>query len=214
MKWDFRLWLFHLLPAISIAALLTFVFSLQNQVILDNFACHTRNWDFWLTAFTGPFLHGDWMHLMGNLISFIGLSGLFVLLFPRDWWRFFILQWLISSVLLFLLGDFGEQHIGASTWMYAYAAFLSLHVLRSKEKRMKALFLVIVLWYGSMWWGLLPIMPGVSHEGHIAGLITGLVIGIIAMPFWDSRVLPEWHYKAKDWESDKDPINPYDSFKR
>jgi len=214
MKWDFRLWLFHLLPAIFIAAFLTVAFTLQNDTIIAMLSCHTRNWDMWYTAFSGPFLHGDWLHLTGNLFSFIGLSGLFVLLFPRDWWRFFILQWAVSSILLFVLGDLGEQHIGASTWLYAFASFLSLHVLRSKEKRMKALFLVIVLWYGSMWWGLLPIVPGVSHEGHIAGLITGVLIGVLGMPYWDSRVLPEWHYKPKEWELESEPLNPYDSFKK
>ncbi len=209
MKWNFHTWFRLLLPAVSIALVLLAVFLNQNAASAESWGNHTRNIPFFYTAFTGPFLHGDWMHLSGNIISFVGLSGLFVLVFPRDWWRFFVLQFFISSLLLFVLGDFGEHHIGASTWLYAYAAFLSVHALKAKEKRMRALFLVIVLWYGSMWWGLLPIMPSISHEGHLAGLITGLLIAYGAYPYWERRLLPEWHYKPKDWELEPEPENPY-----
>ena len=210
MKWDFRLWLQQLIPTVLVSLLLVWIYQKQTEALVDFWGCHTRNIDKLYTAFTGPLCHGDSKHLIGNLLSFIGLSGLFVLVFPRDWWRFFWIQWGLSSVLLFGLGDFGEVHIGVSTWLYAYAAFLSVHVLRSKEKRMRALFLVLVLWYGGMWWGLLPILPGVSHEGHLAGLLTGLIIAFGALPYWDKRVLPEWHYTPKDWEGEEEPLNPYD----
>lgn len=210
MKWNFRLWILLLMPAICVAGVLFWVFVNQGMQSISLWGNHTRQWSHWYTAFTGPLLHGDAGHLTGNLISFLGLSGLFVLLFPRDWWRFFWLQWLISSVILFALGDRGAIHIGASTWLYAFASFLSVHALRAKDKRKRALFLVLVLWYGGMWWGLLPIMPGISHEGHISGLLTGILMAFGALPYWERRMLPEWHYQPKDWESEADPDNPYD----
>lgn len=210
MNWNIRLWVKHLSPVLLVSALILLIFNLQTEAVLNRWGCHTRNFKYLYTAFSGPFLHGDINHLIGNLTSFVGLSALFVLLFPRDWTRFFFAQWMLSSILLFGLGDFGELHIGASTWLYAYAAFLAVHALKSKVKRMRALFMVLVLWYGGMWWGLLPVMPGVSHEGHIAGLISGIIIALVAAPYWEKRILPEWHYKPKDWEKEADPINPYD----
>lgn len=151
------------------------------------------------------------MHLWGNIISFIGLSTLFVLLFPKDGIRFFLIQWVLSSVLLFFIAQGETLHIGASTWLFSFFGFLFYYTLRAKNRRLKAIFLVLILWYGSMWWGLLPLVPHISYEGHLSGLITGMLMAFCGATYWNRRLLPEWHYKPKEWEQDSDLENPYDT---
>ena len=71
--------------------------------------------------------------------------------------------------------------------------------------------LIVALWYGTMWLGLLPLMPNVSHEGHIAGLITGVLIGIWRMPNWKQELSKERAWMEPIQQKVEKTPNPYDS---
>jgi membrane associated rhomboid family serine protease len=77
---------------------------------------HSRDWSYFYTFLTGSWIHADWQHLLGNLSSLAGLTTLFILYFRRGWLRFFLLQWVFSGLILFVLASKGSIHIGASTW--------------------------------------------------------------------------------------------------
>lgn len=202
-------WVRYLLPSLFLIGSLVLIYAIQTDTLIQLLACKPKNWTYFYTAFTGPFLHGDSLHLWGNVSSLFGLSLLFIWLFPYDWIRFFLFQWILSSIGLFLLGDLGESHIGASTWVYSFAAFLAYFTWRNKHRNMNAMLFILVLWYGSMWWGLLPLLPRVSHEGHIAGLVVGVLIGHFGFYYWEQRLMPEWKQTPKTWEYEEEPKNPY-----
>ena len=42
-----------------------------------------------------------------------------------------------------------------------------------------AISLLVVFWYGSMVWGLLPFDFEVSFEAHITGVIAGVILAIV-----------------------------------
>jgi membrane associated rhomboid family serine protease len=42
-----------------------------------------------------------------------------------------------------------------------------------------AISLLVVFWYGSMVWGLLPFDVEISFEAHITGAVTGIVLAVI-----------------------------------
>ena len=46
------------------------------------------------------------------------------------------------------------------------------------QSKLSAASLLVILLYGSMIWGVLPIYKGVSWEGHLAGLLAGLLLAI------------------------------------
>ena len=192
-----------------VCALLVAVFYNQTTTLLDTFAVHPRNFKFAYTAFTGPWLHGNLEHLMGNLFSLISLSVIFVLLFPLNWMRFFISQYVVSSVLFFFVAAPNTQHIGASVWVYAFASFILTIILLQPNKKLLAIFFVTILFYGGMWWGLLPLLPHISYEGHISGTIAGILIALIDRKFYLNRLpqrkVPQWFYQENDER------NPYDS---
>jgi membrane associated rhomboid family serine protease len=206
----FTLWK-SLLPATLLSLFLIGIFVNQTPPMLTDWGLHPRDMSYLFSAFTYPFIHGDPMHISGNIISFLGLSFLFVLIFPRDWWRFFFLQWILSSLLLFFFAQPGKIHIGASAWLFAFASFMIVFTLKMKLRRLKSLFLIIVVWYGSMWWGLLPLIPHVSYEGHIAGMVSGLTIALFGFSYWKKRLGSDWYISPKDWENESSPENPYDN---
>ena len=192
-----------------VCAILVAVFYNQTTKIVDLLAVHPQNWQFAYSAFTGPWLHANLDHLLGNLLSLIPLSVIFMLLFPTNWLRFFCSQYLVSSILFFFIARPNTQHIGASVWVYAFAAFILTIILLQPNKKLFAIFFVTVLFYGGMWWGLLPLLPQVSYEGHISGTIAGMLIAIIDRKFYLKRLpqrkIPHWFHQETD---DK---NPYDS---
>jgi membrane associated rhomboid family serine protease len=51
-----------------------------------------------------------------------------------------------------------------------------------------AISLLVVFWYGSMVWGLLPFDYEVSFEAHITGAVTGVVLAVV---FRDQGPEPE-----------------------
>jgi membrane associated rhomboid family serine protease len=180
---------------------------------------HSRDWTYFYTFLTGSWIHGDWQHLLGNLSSLLGLTLLFVLYLKRGWLRFFLLQWIFSGLILFVLASKGSIHIGASTWSYAFAGFLSTLAFLHPNRKLLSLFFIICLWYGSMWWGIFPIEPKISFQGHLSGLISGILIGLLGRDYWLEQM--DVHPIAESMDSnfndspnpnDSLPENPYDKF--
>ena len=73
----------------------------------------------------------------------------------------------------------GAYHIGMSGVIYSLVAFLFTSGTLRKYRPLQALSLFIAFVYGSMIWGILPISPRISWEGHFMGLIVGVVLAII-----------------------------------
>ena len=129
---------------------------------------------------TYPFLHGDWNHLFSNSASAIILfTGLFVFHEKRSYYIFPIL-YLSSGLLLWFIGKEGSNHIGASGLIYAVAFFLFVSSIIIRDKNSMALSFFIIMFYGSMVWGIMPyfVQENVSWEGHLSGAIVGVSLAL------------------------------------
>ncbi len=141
---------------------------------------------FWAQCF-GPFLHGNLEHLLGNFTSMVVLSVLFIVLFPNRWLIFWVLQHILSILLLWLIGSPHTSHIGASLWVYAFSFFLITTGVIHRDKVTLSVMFMVFVWMGGFIWGLLPIDPKVSWEGHIAGSISGVVLALILGLRWRQK---------------------------
>ena len=56
------------------------------------------------------------------------------------------------------------------------AAFLFMSGMLRKQRTLMALSLLVVFLYGSLLWGIFPLVPHISWESHLWGLISGIFI--------------------------------------
>lgn len=165
---------------------LMWVIEIVNQLLfrdsLDRFGIAPRS----LSGLTGiifsPFLHADFAHLLANTLPFLVL-GWWVLLRGLDMFiEVSVIVILVSGLGVWLFAAPNTITIGASGVVFGYLGFLLLRGFF--ERSWIALFfsVVVLLGYGSLIWGVLPLVPGVSWQGHLFGLIGG---GLAA------RILPQ-----------------------
>ena len=129
-----------------------------------------------------PLIHSteNLNHIFNNSIP-IFLLTLFLYYFYKEIAsKIFVLSWLLTGIGVWLFAaNKGAYHIGMSGVIYSLVAFLFTSGTLRKYRPLQALSLFIAFVYGSMIWGILPISPRISWEGHFMGLIVGVVLAII-----------------------------------
>lgn len=158
--------------------------------------------------FTAPFIHGDargndilgnFSHIISNTMPLVVLGFLVLYSYRQIAAKVITIVWLGSGLLVWM-GGRASYHIGASMLIYGLAFFVFFSGVFRKDVKAIALASIVVLFYGSMVWGLLPIQPGVSWEGHIAGAITGIVCAYLFR-----HVNPRPRY---EWELEEEEPQP------
>ncbi|GAA1665764.1 hypothetical protein GCM10010977_05340 [Citricoccus zhacaiensis] len=122
-----------------------------------------------------PLLHSGFGHLLSNTLPFL-VMGAMIAWLTRKWWLLTAGIWLLGGFGTWLIGGLGTNHIGASVIVYGYAAFLVTYGVLSRRFTAIAAAVVVVLLYGGIVWGFLPINPRVSWQGHLAGAAAGVVV--------------------------------------
>lgn len=125
-----------------------------------------------------PLLHGSLKHIIANTIPVLVLStGLFY--FYRDLAiRVFIFSYLMTGIFMWFLAR-PSYHIGASGLIYSLSGFLFFSGVLRKHIGLMAISLIIVFQYGSLVWGIFPLEEKVSWEGHLLGLVSGIIMALI-----------------------------------
>ena len=121
-----------------------------------------------------PFLHAGLGHLLANTGGLFVFGGLVILRQERDFWSVTVIGALTSGVGTWILGRYA-LHIGASGVIFAYFGFLL--AIGWFERRVGSLILSVAVFF--VWWptlsGLLPVQRGISWEGHLFGLVGGVL---------------------------------------
>jgi membrane associated rhomboid family serine protease len=127
---------------------------------------------------TMPFLHANFAHLAANLASLVVLMA-FMLAFHSD--RLIgvvILVILIGGLLLWIFG-MPAVHVGASGLIYGLAGFIIVSgIVQRRFFPVVGAIAVAVMYGNALFWGLLPVNPGISWDGHLAGAVAGAIVGL------------------------------------
>lgn len=125
-----------------------------------------------------PFIHSNVEHLYNNSIPLFVLSMALFYFYRKISWKIIIYGILLSGFITWCIGR-PANHIGASGLIYVLVSFIFFKGVFAKHYRLIALSLIIIFFYGSMIWYVFPIKDNMSWEGHLAGLITGLVFALV-----------------------------------
>jgi len=128
-----------------------------------------------------PFLHGSFAHLILNTVPLVTLGSFVAFYGTRIFLAVSLWIILLSGAALWLLGR-SAYHIGASSVLFGYFGYL---VARGWYERSVTALLVALLTlglYGSIVWGALPTRSYISWEGHLSGLLAGVLVARLATP--------------------------------
>ena len=122
-----------------------------------------------------PFLHASLAHLAANTIPCLVLGWLVALRGMKEFW--FVTGWviLVGGGGVWLLGRPFSLHVGASGLVFGYLGFLLARGVLERSFQAALLSLVALFLYGGAIWGLIPSTGGISWEGHLFGIIAGIL---------------------------------------
>lgn len=143
-----------------------------------------------------PFIHSDFSHLISNSIPFFILMFALIYFYRRISYQIFFQLFILSGICVWLSGR-EAWHIGASGVVYAMAAFHFVSGILRNDTRLLTLSVTVVFLYGGMVWGMFPINPDVSWEGHLWGAISGVVLAVHYRKYIIRR-------DKFDWEEEED----------
>ncbi|MBK8285645.1 MAG: rhomboid family intramembrane serine protease [Ahniella sp.] len=152
------------------------VFSLD----LKPLAVVPGEWSGLLGVLTSPLVHGGAEHLAANSVGIIMLGTLMLYRYPKASVIALPVIWLCAGLGTWLIGR-PSFHIGASGLTHGFMFFLFLAGLIRRDRLAIAAMLASMLFFGGMFFTILPREAGVSFEAHLSGAIGGLIAALITL---------------------------------
>ncbi len=140
---------------------------------LDQFGIVPRDADTAGHILLAPWLHFGFGHLIANSVPFLVLGVLTYIAGFLRWLVTTLSAIIVSGVTVWLTAPAGSITAGASGLVFGYLAYLLIRGFFTRRPGQIALAVVILLLYGGILVGILPLTPGVSWQGHLGGAAGG-----------------------------------------
>ncbi|MFR9675405.1 rhomboid family intramembrane serine protease [Streptomyces sp. TR06-5] len=161
---------------------------------LDTFGIAPRRTDELVDVVPAAFMHFGFDHLMANTVPLLVLGFMAALRGVRTFLAVALITIVVSGLGVWLTAPAPSNTAGASGLVFGLFGYLVVRGFVDRRIGDVALGGVVVVLYGSILWGVLPTTPGVSWQGHLFGLIGGVMAA-----FMTSRARhpgepkPAWH---------------------
>ena len=123
-----------------------------------------------------PFVHDSYGHLFANTLPLLVFGAMLVARGVRYFLGVAFAVALLGGLALWAFGR-SAPHIGASGVVFGLFGFLVVRGLYERRLTSIAITVFVTLTYGlTMLFGLVPLAGRVSWEGHLFGLLAGIVV--------------------------------------
>lgn len=123
-----------------------------------------------------PFVHDSYGHLFANTLPLLVFGAMLVARGVRYFLGVAFAVALLGGLALWAFGR-SAAHIGASGVVFGLFGFLVVRGLYERRLTSIAITVFVTLTYGlTMLFGLVPLAGRVSWEGHLFGLLAGIVV--------------------------------------
>lgn len=130
-----------------------------------------------------PLVHGNYLHLLSNTFPVLFLGIILYFFYDRIAGTVFFRCYFITNILVWLFSFRDSYHIGASGLVYALTSFLILFGFLRQDFLSLVIAMIILLLYGGVFfYGVLPVDPRISWESHLAGALVGAATAINLAP--------------------------------
>ncbi len=216
---DSNIWRSLLIP-FAFLAIMWIVFGIEHymHISFNSYGIYPRDFTGLRGIIFSPFIHGDFNHILNNSYPVLILGTAIYYFYSKSANTVMIYSFLMTGLWVWAMAR-PSFHIGASGLIYAWGAFLFTSGALNKNIRMMGLSLLIVFLYGSLIWGVLPILPEVSFESHLFGAIAGIILAYVFKSEGPQRKKYDWenkeeNYEIEFWNMSQKEINEYYQKKR
>ena len=167
---DHLLLLFGLLGimwAVELVDLLPFIES-------DRYGIRPRSTSGLPGILVAPFLHAGFGHLLVNSLPFVILGGIVLLGGLGVFWRVTVFVTLVGGLGVWLFAGSFSNHLGASGLIFGYLGFILARGCFEKSLPWMLIACAILVGFGGLLLGVLPLHAGVSWQAHLFGLLAGI----------------------------------------
>ncbi|HLT36898.1 MAG TPA: rhomboid family intramembrane serine protease [Enhygromyxa sp.] len=146
--------------------------------MLDGFGIRPRELFGLIGVLTWPFLHGGLPHLVSNTIAMLLFGTLVLMWGRREFFTVAAVSTIVGGLGVWLVGADGSVHVGASGVCFGLFGYLLARGFYERKFGSVVLSLVIAISFGGTLAGAVPglSMPGISWEGHLFGLVGGVLV--------------------------------------
>jgi membrane associated rhomboid family serine protease len=129
---------------------------------------------------TSPFIHGNLDHLMSNALPLFSLGLIAAIPSPKRFLLMTLVVIVVGGLGIWLTSPAGTVTIGASGVVFGYFSYLLLRGLVDRRPADVLVSIGIAIAYGSFMWSAVGIgVTGISWQGHVSGLVGGVVAALV-----------------------------------
>jgi len=142
---------------------------------LDNLAIRPWNPVGLLGIIPAPLLHFGFAHLAANSVPLFLMGSVLWASGREEFSVATIVPWITSGLFAWLLTSPAGRVAGASGIVMGWLAYLITRGILTRTAAYLSVGIGTVVLYGSVLYGVLPLRQGVSWQGHLGGVIGGIL---------------------------------------
>lgn len=133
-----------------------------------------------VNVLTSPFVHANIDHLMSNALPLFSLGLIAAIPSPKRFLWMTLVVIVVGGIGIWLTSPADTVTIGASGIVFGYFSYLLLRGLVDRRPADVLVSIGIAIAYGSFMWSAVGFgVSGVSWQGHVSGLVGGVVAALV-----------------------------------